>query len=350
MDKGETHDMIIKNLPMGYSVVDVKGNIVDFNKAAEKITGYSKDEVTGKSHLEILHSTSDKEACPLFKHTLALHEETIAAETSIRRKNGDHIVIGVTAFPIFNNSGKFIGGVELFRDISESKRLKRERKEILSMFAHDMKNPIVTAGGFLSRFLSGKAGDFNDKQKEYLELIGDGLKTVEGLIINFLEFSRLESKEYKPVMGLFNLVEAIEKQIEALKIEADKKNMKIYLECAEEISCDIYGDAEMISRVITNLLDNALKYCSKEGTVTVKLSNRKKDILVQIMNTGTGIPEKHLPHIFDAFYRANSNSRGSGLGLSIVKSIIEAHGGKISVESSAQKGTTFSFNLPKYEK
>lgn len=350
MGKQEIHDIIIKKLPVGYSMVDENGIIVDFNHAAEEITGYSKNEVIGKPHLGILHSTPDKDACPLFKYALMLRKETIAAEASIKKKNGDLITIGITAFPLVNRSGNFIGGVELFKDITESERLKRERKNILSMFAHDMKNPVVTAGGFLLRLLSGKAGAFTDEQKSYLELISGELNALEGLITNFLQFSRLESKEYKPVLGPFNIGTAIEKYIEVLKIEADKKNVKISFEYSEEMSTDVNGDAEMIIRAISNLLDNAIKYTSKGGTITVRLSDIRKDILVQIMDTGTGIPEEHLPYIFNAFYRVSRNSKGSGLGLSIAKTIIEAHGGRIWVESTSRKGTTFSFNLPKYEK
>ena len=350
MEKGKIHDIIIKNLPMGYSVVDENGIIVDFNHAAEEITGYSKTEVIGKPHLSLLHSTPDKDACPLYKHAFMLRKETIAAEASMKKKNGDLITVGVTAFPLVDSSGNFIGGVELFKDITESNRLKIERKNILSMFAHDMKNPIVTAGGFLLRLLSGKAGAFTDKQKNYLELIRSELNALEGLITNFLHFSRLESKEYKPVPGPFNIGMAIEKHIEVLKVDADKKKIKISFEYPEEMSPTINADAGMITRVITNLLDNAIKYSGTGGTVTVSLSDLGKDILVQIIDTGMGIPEKHLPYIFNAFYRASRNSKGSGLGLSIVKTIIEAHSGKIRVESTLRKGTTFSFNLPKYEK
>jgi two-component system phosphate regulon sensor histidine kinase PhoR len=335
---------------MGYSVVDENGIIVDFNHAAEEITGYSKTEVIGKSHLSILHTTSDKDACPLYKHAFILRKETIAAEATIKKKNGDLITVGVTAFPLVNNSGHFIGGVELFKDITESNRLKRERKNILSMFAHDMKNPIVTSGGFLLRLLSGKAGNFTDKQKDYLEVIRGELNTLEGLITNFLQFSRLESKEYKPVLCPFNIGIAIEQYIEAFKVEADKKNMKITCEYPGEKFPDVNADAEMINRVISNLLDNAIRYSGTGGTVTVRLSDLGKDILVQIIDTGTGIPEKDLPHIFNTFYRATKDSKGSGLGLSIVKTIIEAHGGKIRVESTLRKGTIFSFNLPKHEK
>lgn len=350
MEKGNIHDIIIKYLPMGYSVVDENGIIVDFNHAAEEITGYSKAEVIGKPHLSLLHTTPDKDACPLYKHAFMLRKETIAAEASMKKKNGDLITVGVTAFPLVNSSGNFIGGVELFKDITESNRLKEERKNILSMFAHDMKNPIVTSGGFLLRLLSGKAGNFTDKQKDYLELIKGDLNTLEGLIINFLQFSRLESKEYKPVFGPFNIEIAIEKYIEAFKVEADKRNVKITFEYPGEMFPDVNADAGMINRVISNLLDNAIKHSGTGETVTVSLSDLGKDILVQIIDTGKGISNDHLPHIFNAFYRASKNSKGSGLGLSIVKTIIEAHNGKIRVESTLKKGTTFSFNLPKHEK
>ncbi len=350
MKKGNIHDIIIKNLPMGYSVVDENGIIVDFNHAAEEITGYSKAEVIGKPHLSLLHTTPDKDACPLYKHAFMLRKETIAAETSLKKKNGDLITVGVTAFPLVNNSGDFIGGVELFKDITESNRLKKERKHILSMFAHDMKNPIVTSGGFLLRLISGKVGNFTDKQKDYLELIKCELNTLEGLITNFLQFARLESKEYKPVLGPFNIETAIEKYIKASKVEADKRNVEITLEYPGEMFPEVNADAGMINRVISNLLDNAIKHSGTGGTVTVSLSDLGKDILVQIIDTGMGIPEKDLPHIFNTFYRASRNSKGSGLGLSIVKTIIEAHSGKIRVESTLGKGTTFSFNLPKHEK
>lgn len=109
----------------------------------------------------------------------------------------------------------------------------------------------------------------------------------------------------------------------------------------------INADAIMINRVIRNLLGNAVKYTDPGGTVTVKLTGRKHDILVQVSDTGMGIPENHLPYIFDAFYRISRNSKGLGLGLAIAKSIIEAHGGEIWVESEESKGSTFSFTLPK---
>jgi signal transduction histidine kinase len=233
-------------------------------------------------------------------------------------------------------------------DISASKKLERERKNMLSMFAHDMKNPVITAGGFLSRLISGKAGPLTERQLKYLEIMSEGLNKLEKFITNFLEFSRFEAKEYKPVPFPFDIGTTIKKHIEFARTEADKKDIKIIFEPHESITTVVYADAMQIDRVIANLVDNAIKYTDSGGKVTVKLLNRDKDIIVQVMDTGMGIPGDHLPYVFDPFYRVNRDSKGSGLGLSIVKIIVEANGGKIWVESMHGKGSNFRFTLPKY--
>ncbi len=342
---------IIKNsLPMGFTLVDEEGVISDFNPQAEVITGYLKNEVMGKSHLEILHSTPDREACPLFQYALQKKQQTAAVETNIKQKSGEIITIVASIAPLFDEDQNFIGGIELFRDITEIKKLERERKNILPMFAHDMKNPVITAEGFLSRLLSGKAGLLTEPQISYLKIIKEELQKVEELIIDFLEFSRFEAKKYKPLKSAFNIEDAIIHQIEAVKSEADKKDIKISFEYSNSSIPVTSADSAMIDRVIANLLDNAVKYSLQKAEVEVKLSDWNLEVLVQVIDTGVGIPTEHVPYIFDAFYRVNRDSRGSGLGLAIAKAIIEAHGGKIWVKSIVGKGSTFSFTLPKGEK
>jgi two-component system phosphate regulon sensor histidine kinase PhoR len=346
----EIYSIVLNNIPVGFSMVDKEGIIVDFNHAAEKITGYAKEEVMGKSHIEILHGTSDRDTCPLFKYALLQHRETVAAETAIKRKDGALITLSVTTAPLLDSDGTLTGGVELFRDITEIKHMERERKNILSMFAHDMKNPVTTAGGFLSRLFSGKAGPLTEKQQGYLAIMQDELNRLSDLITDFLDFSRFEAKEYKPVPSPFNIETGIYKNVEAARIEADTKNITIVFELPEKMLSVITADAAMINRVLRNLLGNAIKYTNPGGTITIKLSDHDEAVLVQIIDTGVGIPENHLPYIFDAFYRVNRNSKGSGLGLAISKTIIEAHGGRIWAESSPGKGSVFSFTLPKIMK
>jgi PAS domain S-box-containing protein len=231
-------------------------------------------------------------------------------------------------------------------DITKFKRLERERKNILSMFAHDMKNPAVTSEGFLSRLILGKAGAVTEEQRNYLEIIQSELNKLSQLIAAFLEFSRFEAIEYKPVLAPFNIEEEIRKNIEAEQVEAEKKKILMGLEPMDKITPVVSADVAMVNRVIRNLLVNAIKYTDPGGAVTIKISDRGNEILVSVKDTGIGIPEKHLPYIFDAFYRAG-NSKGSGLGLCIAKGIIEGHGGRIWAESKPANGSTFNFILPK---
>jgi two-component system phosphate regulon sensor histidine kinase PhoR len=345
MTKQDLYKVLVSNLPVGFSRVDKDGVIIEFNEAAERITGYSKEEVTGKSHFAILHGTTDAEACPLFA-ALREYAQTVATEITLRTKSEEHIIVAVTAFPLFDSDGTFVGGVELLRDITELKRLERERRNVLSMFAHDMKTPIATAGGFLLRVLSGKTGPLTEKEAEHLSVVKTELHALERLVRDFLEFSRYETKEYKPVIAPFDIVSPIADQIGISKIEAEKKEIDIRFEYSGA-PVEVNADAAMITRVITNLLDNAINYTGPGGTITVKLGERDRDVLVEVEDTGVGIPEDKLPHVFDAFFRIGREMKGSGLGLTIAKMIIEAHGGRIWLKSIFGKGSIFSFSLPK---
>jgi len=231
-------------------------------------------------------------------------------------------------------------------DITKFRKLERERKNILSMFAHDMKNPAVISEGYLSRLVLGKIGALTEEQQNYLKIIQNELNKLSQLISDFLQFSRFEAIEYKPVLAPFNMKDEIRKNIEAIKVEAEKKQIIVGLENLDTTTPIVNADAAMVNRVISNLLVNAIKYTDPGGAVTIKISDRGNEILVSVKDTGKGIPEDHQPYIFDAFYRAG-NSKGSGLGLSIAKTIIEGHGGWIWAESIPAKGSTFSFTLPK---
>ena len=232
-------------------------------------------------------------------------------------------------------------------DITRFKRLERERKDFLSMFAHDMKNAVLTSQGFLSRLISGKAGVLAKKQQSYLDIIQDELKRLSQFVADFSEFARLEAKEYKPLLAPCNIQAEIQKSVEAVALEAQKKKITMTIEPQEAMLPPINADAAKISRVLRNLLDNAIKYTDEGGAVAVTTADRGNEIFVSFVDTGRGIPEDQMRYIFDAFYRANRDSKGSGLGLATVKTIIEGHGGRIWAENVPVKGSVFSFTLPK---
>jgi PAS domain S-box-containing protein len=349
MEKHQIYDNIIENLPVGFTMVDRAGNITEFNRAAEQITGYAKSEVIGRPHLTILHDPHDMDSCPLFKRVMKKKKKTVSAETVMKSKAGEHITVSVTSFPLYDEEGTFSGGVEIFHNITGQKRRERERTNFLSMFVHDMKNSIIPVQGFLKRMMEGKAGPLTEKQNEYLDLMKNEMNKFEVFVKNFLEFSKFEAKKYKPVLEEFDIDEALKKNIHTVKLEAEKKDIQIVHDFSGNIPV-ISADAMMINRVLMNLLDNAVKYTRPGGTIKVFCSMNNDHVLVQVKNPGSTIPEKQIPFVFDAFYRPGKDKGGSGLGLAISKKIIEMHAGKIRVDVKPDKETVFSFTLPLHQK
>ena len=341
------YGIIVQSLPIGFSLVDAEGVIVEFNPAAEQITGYAKAEAAGRSHLEILHGSTDPEACPFFGHVFKNHEQSIEIEGTLTRRDGRMIKVAITCAPLFDASGTFLGGVEIFRDITELKRLERERKNLLSMFVHDLKHPLLVAHGFLSRLLGGKAGPIVEKQENYLRIIVEEVGRLEHVVTEFLDFSQLEQGGHYLKRSSFDIREVIEKQIEGLRVVAERKKIELGSEYQEKPISMVYGDKLKIETVVANLLDNAIKYTNEGGSIKVRLSETEKTILVEVTDTGIGIKEEELLHVFDIFYRVDRTIEGTGLGLAVARRIVSDHGGVLSVRSIYGRGSTFWFTLPK---
>ena len=227
-------------------------------------------------------------------------------------------------------------------------QMEEERKNLVSMLAHDMKNPALVAKGFSQRLLAGKTGSMTKRQEEYVRLINHELSRLERLIFDFLEMSRLESKKFKLDSEPLDILVNIKRHIDAVSVEARKKNIRIFQDYPDEGIPQIYADEVQIDRVIRNLVANAINYTEAGGTITIKTSVRRRDILVQIKDTGRGIPKEQIKNIFKPFHRITNDSGGTGLGLPIVQALIKAHGGKIWVESTPGQGSTFSFTLPRF--
>ncbi len=231
---------------------------------------------------------------------------------------------------------------ELNERIAEIKRLERERANMLSMFAHDIKNALVPTVAFLERVLSGKT----EKMQDRLERAIDNLMAVENLLTNFMDFVHLKAKEYRPRPSACDLDAIIRKQIDNAQINAEKKNIIIHYKPTGG-SPFLEADSVMIGRVIMNLLDNAVKYTDPGGSVVIHAFERDNELMVDVRDSGRGISQDRLPFVFDAFYRAAPDQNGAGLGLAISKNIIEAHGGKMWVDSTPGRGSLFVFSLPK---
>ncbi len=231
---------------------------------------------------------------------------------------------------------------ELNARIAEISSLERERENMLTMFAHDIKNALVPTVAFLEKILAGKT----EKMQDRLERSIDNLMAVEHLLSNFMDFAHLKAKGYRPNHSACDLDAVIRRQVENAQVNADKKKITIRYEPVKEAPV-LEADNVMIGRVIMNLLDNAVKYSDPRGSIVIRTAESDEEIVVEVRDSGRGIAREKLPFVFDAFFRAAQDQKGAGLGLAIARTIVEAHGGRMRVESTVGQGSLFGFSLPK---
>lgn len=227
------------------------------------------------------------------------------------------------------------------------------RREFLGNISHELKTPLFTVQGYL---LTLSDGAIRDKKisKKYLKRANKGVERLISIVKDLDLISKLESADLNLNKEPFDIVELIQNVFELLEMKAKKRNITLTFNKKYRFPVMVVADEERIEQVLINLLVNSIKYGRIDGATTVSIDPLRKDkILIKVSDNGEGIEAKHLPRIFERFYRVDqSRSReqgGSGLGLAIVKHIIEAHDEAIFVESEFKKGATFSFTLEKFE-
>lgn len=231
-------------------------------------------------------------------------------------------------------------------------RIQEEyRKDFLGNVSHELKTPLFTVQGYILTLLDG-AMDDKKLLKKYLQRANKGVERLIYIIKDLDLITKLEVGDLHLDLGDFDIIELIESVFDLLEMKASKKNISFTFDMDYQEPIWVRADREKIQQVITNLLVNSLKYGHRDGTTEVSVENLiKNKVIVRVTDNGEGIPAEHLTRIFERFYRVDkSGSRkegGSGLGLSIVKHIIEAHGEKIYVESVPEVGSEFSFTLEK---
>jgi signal transduction histidine kinase len=241
--------------------------------------------------------------------------------------------------------------LELQRISAEVIRLKDERTSfirLLNVVTHDLQAPLVAVQSCISYVLDGYAGEVVEEQKDWLQR---GSRRIDGLLLlitDLLDIPRIELGQLKQEMTELSLNEVIANSLAGLDILAEKKGLRFLVELPEK-SPRIIGSGRRLQQVVTNLANNAISY-TKEGEIKIRLFEKEDEIKVEVIDTGIGIPPKDLPRLFDEFYRgSNVESKGSGLGLSIARRIIGAHGGKIWAESPNPEtglGSKFVFTIP----
>ncbi|MFN4084481.1 MAG: sensor histidine kinase [Spirosomataceae bacterium] len=238
-------------------------------------------------------------------------------------------------------------------EIDELKRMEQFRREFLADVSHELKTPIFAAQGFIHTLMDG-AKDDPMVANRFLKKAAKSLDGLDALVRDLVVLTQVESGDLKMVLEEVDLEQIVQDIFEQLEDKADKRGTKLKIKCKPGIHTLVWADRQRITQVMTNLIDNAIKYGKDQGKILVELEDDKKHLQVSVEDDGPGIPQEHLGRVFERFYRIDkSRSRetgGTGLGLAIVKHILNAHESQITVTSRQDKGARFSFRLQKAEK
>ncbi len=338
---------IIQHTPGAVIIVSGGGQIIDFNRAAAELTGFSQKEALGRGWEEILRcEPGPSKDNPLSQ--VMRGSDTITREIALKDRTGGIIPVMLSAFALKDDAGGPLGGVMIIRDLTPIKRLEKERRDMVNMFAHDLKTPVVGVAGLVRRLRQGKAGPVSPEQIKYLDIIGGEMEQLENLIGKFLEFARLDLHMLTPVLDAVAVEEEGREVITLLHPLAEAKDIRMEAEFPPE-PLVVAADPLLLRRVLENLLENAIKYSPPHAAVVLRVRADAEEVRFAVKDQGPGIAPQDLPHLFEFFYRGEeaSKEQGFGVGLATVKRIVDAHRGRVWVETEPGKGSTFFFTLPR---
>ncbi|RTR30388.1 HAMP domain-containing protein [Robertmurraya yapensis] len=250
--------------------------------------------------------------------------------------------------PLYNN--KFIrGAVAVVRDMTEERQLDKLRQDFIANVSHELRTPISMLQGYSEAIVDGIAAT-EDEKIEMARVIYDESLRMGRLVNELLDLARMEAGHIQLTISEIEVKPYLERIIR--KFQGLAKEKEIYLQGNfERLEPYFAFDGDRIEQVLTNLIDNAMRYTEDHGTINVTANTDEKGLHIEVFNTGIGIPEEDLPFVFERFYKSDKartrGSSGTGLGLAIAKNIIEGHKGYITVQSKAGHGTTFSFFIPR---
>ncbi|NWF54688.1 MAG: response regulator [Syntrophaceae bacterium] len=261
---------------------------------------------------------------------------------------GGTTLMGHTA-PVIGEEGEILGTVTVLRDIGLLKAMDRMKSDFVAMVSHELRAPLASVEQQLSVILAGILGEVNERQKEMMARAKERTHGLICLINDLLDLAKIEAGVVVQYRERLSIAEVLEKAVDILKGEAEVKNQTLHLSAPLSLP-PVMADRRNMEEVFINLLSNAIKYTGEGGWVKVETRREGSYLCVQVEDNGIGIPPEDLPHIFDKFYRVkNAQTRrivGTGLGLPIVKRIVEAHLGTVEVESRVGTGSKFRVYLP----
>jgi PAS domain S-box-containing protein len=349
VEEKEELEHIIESVYAGLVMVSKDGRITQMNASARTMLGLSDSEVLERQFKDVI---GDNHVSDILSRSINEVTE-VAEEISLPAPNNseeERIYQAQTALVVSGEDQQVLGAVAIFNDITEIRGIERMKTAFVSTVSHELRTPLTSIKGFISTLLSDVDGYYDhDTQREFYQIIDTECDRLTRLISDLLNVSRIEAGRAldlnpKP-MELPNLVDKV---VTAQKSYTHKHTFAVDL---AECFPSIIADEDKVDQILTNLTNNAIKYSPDGGQITIKGRYDNGEITVSILDQGMGIPKDHLAKVFDRFHRIdNRDTRevgGTGIGLYLVKHLVEAHGGKIWVESEVGKGSNFSFILPK---
>ncbi len=346
---------IINYCADGIIIIDAKGNIEQVNPACENMVGLPAEKLQEMKIQEIAYSDDpkmNKAPKSSVKSTIlglsCESSEFLLRDLYIRNVvNGESIPVEINFASLTREDDEVEKFVGVIRNFSQQKENERLRDDFIATLTHDLRTPLLAAIQTLKFFLDGSLGNVEEKQKVLLSTMLQSNEDLLGLVNALLEVYRFESGKLNLCKTVFNISDLVTQCYEELEPLSKKKDIAFNLH--NEVDKDLLIDADRaeIKRVITNLCGNALNYTNKGGTIDIYMKAHNSDVMFSVIDNGNGIPKEDIPHLFMRFSQGTSKKRstGTGLGLYLSRQIIEAHGGKIWVESKVNKGSEFSFLL-----
>jgi len=333
---------VLASMVEGVLVLDRQGRILLINDALRQMLPGADRSAIGRPFIEVFRHH------PLNECVRAVLTAGEGRRQEVALLTPEERIFLLQASVAKPDGERDVAAVLVFHDITELKRLERVRKDFVANASHELKTPLTSIAGYVEALLDG-AKDDPATCAQFLGIIQKHTENLKAILSDLLQLSTIESGIYRWKRQEVEVAELAERAARVLRPVADRRQQTLTVRPCEA-SLRIWGDLDRLTEALINLLDNAVKYTPEGGSITIDAIPDADGIRILVADTGIGIPPKELPRIFERFYRVDrARSReqgGTGLGLAIVKHIVEAHGGRVAVDSAIGQGTTFSLLLP----
>lgn len=329
-------------------ITDADGKIIYANRAAEETTGYTKEEMLGNRP-----SLWGKQMPEAFYrqmwHTIKEEQQPFQGELTNKKKNGSLYVAEMRIAPLFDEHKALYGFVAIERDVTKQREIEKSKTEFVSIASHQLRTPLTIIKWYAEMLSTQEDEKLSKKQERYLNEITQASMRMIELVNSLLNVSRIDLGTFLIEPEPLNFTRELDDTMQELAPQIKQKRISLIKNIEKDLPV-INADRKLLRIILQNLLVNAVTYTPEGGTVTATIAREKNEVIITVADTGIGIPLQQQPKIFQKFFRAdNAQTKepgGNGLGLYIVRSIVQNVGGRIWFTSEENVGTTFCVALP----